>query len=158
MKTKQTTSIDAAKQRGRLFLITALLLLAACTGGGIAPVELLPEDMCASCKMAISEKKYAAEFINQDGEAFKFDDIGCLAGYVKNKTSRASITAFFVVDFESKQWLKAEEAVFVQSSQFQTPMAGGIVAFRDKAKAEAAAASNQGRLISFAEVLGESSK
>lgn len=142
----------------RLFLITSLLLLAACERGEIAPVELLPEDMCASCKMAISEKRYAAEFINTEGDAFKFDDIGCLADYLKNKTDRSSIAAFFVVDFDSKQWLKAEEAFLVQSSKFQTPMSGGIVAFKDRAKAEAAVANNQGKLISFAEALGKNNK
>jgi hypothetical protein len=37
-------------------------------------------------------------------------------------------------------------------------MGGGMVAFEDRSRAEAAAAANQGRLISFAEALSEGKK
>ncbi len=110
--------------------------------------------MCAFCKMAISEKQYAAEFLNHDGDVFKFDDVGCMSNYVAEKKVRDSIAAFYVMDFDSKQWLKAEEAVFVASPNFHTPMDGGMVAFKNRSRAETLAAANQGRQISFAEVLG----
>jgi copper chaperone NosL len=109
----------------------SLVFVAACRQSEPKAVDLLPEDMCAYCKMAISEKRYAAEFITRDGEVFKFDDIGCMVNYTKSKSNRADIAAFFVVDFESKQWLRAETACFVRSPEFKTPMNGNIAAFRD---------------------------
>ena len=84
---------------------------------------------------------------------FKFDDIGCMVGHVAEEKGVDSVAAFFVVDFHTKRWLKADEAGFTISPNFHTPMGGGMVAFNDKAPAEAAAAANQGRLISFAEAL-----
>jgi copper chaperone NosL len=99
----------------------------------------------------ISEKQYAAEFLNLDGDVFKFDDIGCMANYVAEK--KAPVAAFYVVDFDSKRWLKAEEASLIVSPNFHTPMDTGMVDFEDRSPAEQAAAANQGRLISFAEAL-----
>src|SRR5262249_16276483 len=90
-----------------------------------------------------------AEFLNRDGDVFKFDDIGCMANYIVEKKAGESITAYYVVDFDSKQWLKAEEASLVASPNFHTPMGGGMVAFKDRSRAEA----DKGRLISFGEGL-----
>jgi copper chaperone NosL len=139
--------------RLRSALLLCALWLAGCGAPKFEPVEIAAEDMCAFCKMAISERQYAAEFLNRDGDVFKFDDIGCLANYVAEKQARDSVAAFYVVDFDSKRWLKAEEASFLASPNFHTPMGGGMVAYKDRSRAEAAAASNQGRLISFAEAL-----
>jgi copper chaperone NosL len=84
---------------------------------------------------------------------FKFDDIGCLANFVAEKKVRDSIAAFYVVDFDTRQWLRAEDSHLVVSPKFQTPMGGGMVAFKDRSRAEAAVAANQGKLIAFAEAL-----
>lgn len=139
-------------------LLLSALWLASCGAPKFEPVEIAVEDMCAFCKMAISEKQYAAEFLNRDGDVFKFDDIGCMANYVVEKKAGDSIAAYYVVDFDTKQWLKAEEASLVASPNFHTPMGGGMVAFKDRSRAEAAAAASQGRLISFAEALSEGKK
>lgn len=135
-----------------------LLMLAACQSTSLTPVELVAEDMCSSCKMAISEKQYAAEALTKEGDAYKFDDIGCLVDFITARKNKEPIAAYFVVDLESKQWLKAEDAHFVSSAKFRTPMSGGIVAFKDKAKAQEAAQANQGKLLSFAEVINKAGK
>jgi copper chaperone NosL len=102
--------------------------------------------------MAISEKRYAGEFIDQDGNAFKFDDLGCMVRYLQDKNNRRSVAGYFATDFESLHWVKAEEAYYVRSSEFRTPMSGGIVAFKDKPRAEAIVAEHHGQLLSFADV------
>src|SRR5262249_15903104 len=139
-------------------LLLGALWLAGCGRPKFEPVEIAAEDMCAFCKMAISEKQYAAEFLNRDGDAFKFDDIDCMANYVAEKKVRDTIAAFYVVDFGSKRWLKAENPTFVASPKFHPPMGGGMVAFKDRSRAEAAAAANQGRQISFGEALSGGKK
>jgi copper chaperone NosL len=108
--------------------------------------------------MAISEKQFAAEFLNQDGDAFKFDDIGCLANQLKTIENRHEIAAFFVVDYDARQWVNAEKAYFVRSEEFKTPMSGHIAAFKDMSNAEEAAAKYHGRLLGFDEVFGEAGK
>ena len=141
------------RRASRFGLISVLLFWAACSSVNFAPVELFPEDMCAFCRMALSERQYAAEFITRDGDAFKFDDLACLANYVAGKKNQAEIAAFYVMDYEAKSWLKAEAAFFVKSDKIHTPMSGGLLAYQDRAKAEAAATANQGKLLSWAEVL-----
>ncbi len=135
-------------------LCLSALLLGGCGQGEPKPVNIAPEDMCALCKMAISEKRFAAEFIDKDGEAFKFDDIACLLQYVKGKRNQAAIAAYFVVDLDSQSWTKAEEAYFVRSAKIKTPMSGGVAAFRTQTKAQEAAAQHQGETLRFNDLLG----
>ena len=154
---------DAAAVRfGRRMLrrlaLAALLLLAlapvpaGCQRGAVGPVEIEPADACAFCRMAISEKRYAAEFIDGDGEAYKFDDITCMGRHVREKLGAKQVAARFVVDYDSRRWLKAEDAHYVRSSELKTPMSGGVVAFGDEARAREAAASHHGQLLRFADV------
>src|SRR5690242_7074487 len=111
--------------------IATLIVLAQCQRGATEPVAIHPNDMCTFCRMSISEKRYAAELIDEDGEVFKFDDIGCMANFIKQKRNKATVHACFVMDFDRREWLKAENAFYVRSSELRTPMNGGIVAFQD---------------------------
>ena len=132
--------------------IALTVVLASCQQKAIEPVALEASDMCSFCRMSISEKRYAAELIDDDGQAFKFDDIGCMANYIKQKRNNASIRATFVMDFDRREWLVAEKAFYVRSSEFKTPMKGGIVALKDQSSAEAVVAKYHGAPLPFAEV------
>jgi copper chaperone NosL len=99
--------------------------------------------------MAISEKRYAAEFLDSEGQAFKFDDIGCMANFVKSRKNATKTVAYFVMDFDERQWTRATDASYVRSSELNTPMNGGIIAFKDQAKAKEAADRYHGKLIRF---------
>ena len=101
--------------------------------------------------MAISEKQYAAELIDGEGQAFKFDDIGCMLNFMKKRSINAS-AFFFVMDFDRRQWVKADSAYYVRSSELTTPMNGGIIAFTDQSKAQEAAAKYHGKFLSFKEL------
>ena len=133
--------------------VATMILLAGCQKVAIAPVALEATDMCSFCRMSISEARYAAELIDNDGQAFKFDEIGCMANFIKQRRNNSSVRVTFVMDFESREWLPAESAAYVRSAEFKTPMNGGIVAFRDKASAESAVAKYHGTLMPIAEVM-----
>ena len=139
-------------------LLLSALWLAGCGASKFEPVEIAAEDMCALCKMAISEKQYAAEFLDRDGDAFKFDDIGCLENRLKTRQNRRDIAALYVVDYDSRQWVNAEQAYFVRSEEFKTPMSGRVVAFKDRSRAEEAAAKYHGKPLGFDEVFGGAGK
>ena len=124
----------------------------ACSHKQPTPVEIEPSDMCRYCKMAISEKRFAAEYLDQQSETFKFDDLGCMRNYVQGRPAGQDIKAWFVVDFESKQWLDGRQASYVHSTQFKTPMSGGIVVLKEKARAEHLASQFQGSVMTFVEV------
>ena len=84
-----------------LCLSLSLLFLAGCQKSATESVAIAPEDMCRYCKMAISEKRYAAEFIDRDGGAFKFDDIGCMLNFIKGQQNKNQIAAYFLAQLQS---------------------------------------------------------
>jgi copper chaperone NosL len=115
----------------RIFLLAAIFLT-SCTSGEIKPVAIESSDMCSFCKMAISEKQFAAEIITTDEKVLKFDDLRCLLKY--RQANQIKPAAIFVTDYDSHEWLKAENAFFAKSKTVKTPMGGGILAYSDKTK------------------------
>ena len=156
-----TKNKDSLRRRRVLKLSIVLVVAAGLTTLGalanskkkpVEPVMIEVHDMCSFCRMSISEKRYAAELIDSEGQALKFDDIACMANYIKQKNNNSSIVATFVMDFDRREWLKAENAFYVRSSDFKTPMNGGIVAFGDQSGAQAAAAKYNGAMLKFADL------
>ena len=90
------------------------------------PAVRFGEEACAECRMIISDERFAAAVVTATGEAFKFDDIGCLVEHEANQT--ASDSAYWVRDFRSREWLNAREATFVHSSSIASPMGFGLAA------------------------------
>jgi copper chaperone NosL len=124
-----------------IVLCSLFIVLAACSAasGEPQPPEIhYGEDICDACGMLISDAKFAAATVEEDGTALKFDDIGDLVSYYAAHPG-AKVKAFFVHDYPSETWLRAENAYFIKSDQIQTPMAHGIAAYADRATAEAAA-------------------
>jgi copper chaperone NosL len=119
----------------------------ACRPGPPKPVDIDPDDMCAFCRMAISQKQFAAEIIDGKGSAQKFDDIGCMLRYREHqKTTPAAV---FVVDYRTRKWLDGASAYFIRSDRLQTPMGGGIAAF---ANADSARREFNAPVLRFAEL------
>lgn len=115
-------------------------LLTGCAREEIQPVEIYPEDLCAACRMAVSDERFAAEIVTADGEAYKFDDLGCLWKFRKSEAGPQP-AAIFVKDFETRAWVPYSRAVIV-SADVATPMASGMVAFADTARARAFVAAH----------------
>jgi copper chaperone NosL len=143
-----------ALKRTHLLLFVVSVLLAACQEPTAKPVDIRTEiDKCNNCKMGISDVRYAAELVDKAGTMRKFDEIGCLVSYIKSKAPQRDYRAAFAMDYDGKEWLKSDEAFYVKSEAIKTPMNGGIVAFKDKARAEAVAGQFKGQVITFADLL-----
>lgn len=112
-----------------------VLLLAACSSGEIQPVAIEDSDMCSFCRMAISEKRFAAEIIDIDEKVYKFDDIGCMLRYKQASGDKLKPAAEFVTDYDSRDWIRAEKAFYTRSATIKTPMGSNIVAYSDEQKA-----------------------
>src|SRR5437899_6810099 len=87
-----------------------LLSMTACENASLRPVDIEAADMCAWCKMAISEKRYAAEAIDNEGNAFKFDNAACMVHFVLDRKLRSSIAAYYIADYETRAWIDAHKA------------------------------------------------
>jgi copper chaperone NosL len=127
--------------------------LAACAPGDGAPQP--PEisygqDLCEACGMLIDQPQLAAATIDTSGAAHKFDDIGDMIQYhTEHPTVQAK--AWFVHDYDTEAWLRAESAYYVFSADLHTPMGHGLVAFESETAALAFAEQRQAQVLSFDE-------
>lgn len=124
------------------FLLAIAVLGFACSSSAIdldaTPEVRIGEDICTECGMIISEEVHTAAYRMTDGEQKIFDDIGDMA--VHYRLHDDEVVAFWVHDFNSVEWIRAEDAFFVASHDLVTPMGHGIAAFTDRAAAEVLAA------------------
>jgi len=112
-----------------------VVVASACGEREIRPVELYAEDECSQCRMSISDRSFASEIIADDGSVYKFDDFGCFENFRKGH-AELRMTAAFVVDFDSKEWIDYRQSTVVETG-ITTPMGSGKVAFRDSVRAAA---------------------
>lgn len=147
-------SAVARRWRPLVWLAISLLWFAACSGGPDfdKPPEIrYGEDLCERCQMIISEPRFAAAYVTADGESHRFDDVGEMLAY--RRESGDDVAVFWVHDYETEEWLKADAATFVKSDALHTPMGFGIVAFASQAQAETWLAANGGTSMDFAGLL-----
>ncbi|NIP37602.1 MAG: hypothetical protein GWO07_00890 [Candidatus Dadabacteria bacterium] len=115
-----------------ILLFVWLLTVASCSNDGqIGPAEIrYGQDMCAGCSMIISEKQYSAQYILSDGSIKKFDDIGCMIEHIKKtKDEPGKVSATFVRDYKTNNWINVNNAHFFKSDKISTPMGHGIISF-----------------------------
>lgn len=118
-----------------------------------APPEIAyGQDVCERCGMIISEENFAAAYWTEAGEARRFDDIGGMLAY--NTDQPEKVASYWVHDFASGEWIRAEEAHYLLDSELMTPMGFGIAAFVDQEQARALAYGEENvKILSFAELL-----
>jgi copper chaperone NosL len=110
------------------------------------------QDVCDRCNMIINEEKFAAAYWTEDGEARRFDDIGGMLAYTSEKND--VVASYWVHDFDTGEWVRAEGAYYVLDSNLMTPMGFGIAAFAEKDQAEAMTDGLEGfAVLPFMELL-----
>ena len=130
-----------------LAVAAALAAAAACGARGDGPPAIeVDRTPCAHCGMLISEPSYAAAYQTTAGDSRVFDDIKCLLDAARRETDPGRLR-FWFHDAATGAWIDRGEAVFVTSPTLRTPMGGGVVAYRDPAAAQKAAADHGGSVI-----------
>jgi copper chaperone NosL len=134
-------------------LMAAAVLLTACASSPSLddpPTILYGEDVCDRCMMIINEARYASAYKTSDGDTRRFDDIGGMILY--DLDNGEDVAAYWVHDYETEEWLKAETATYVEDDNLHTPMGFGIIAFDSRERAESWAAEQGGMLMTFSEL------
>jgi copper chaperone NosL len=127
----------------------------ACSTANPEPVEIvLNEETCSQCRMAVSERQFAAEVVMSSGAVHFFDDIGCLGQWVKINEPPES-AGMFVIDYITGEWLDAAEAHYVLSESLPTPMGYGLAAFQSSASAQGEAEKLSGQVVRWNRILEE---
>jgi hypothetical protein len=131
-------------QRRRFLFLSGGLLLAACgkRGGwpeGMAEIKW-DRDTCVRCNMVISDPRFAAELRGgEKNTAFKFDDIGCLVFWLRDKAAQhpwmaEPATRMWVADstdMSGATWLDPRQAHYLGGRL--SPMGYNFAAVRDAA-------------------------
>jgi copper chaperone NosL len=129
------------------------VIMAACQPAEDAsgPPEIrYGEDVCDRCNMLIAEPRFATAYGTTESEVRRFDDIGCL--FLHAQEEAESVASYWVHDFDSEEWIAAEEATFVHNPDLVTPMGWGVAAFAAAEDAESYQADGGGSLLTFGEL------
>lgn len=131
------------------FALTPLAAaLSACSKSGwpegMAEIKW-DRDTCVRCNMVVSDRRFAAQARGgPNNTVFKFDDIGCLIFWIKEKADKYpwlsdAATRMWVADFNSKSreemvWLDPRQARYITRTSpmgynfaaVTTPLAGAL--------------------------------
>jgi len=126
--------------RKSIQLLTAALLLiiaiAGCGKKNYEPQAINEDvDVCVICNMQVKDDAYATQIVTKQGKSLKFDDIGCMNEWKKQNGSD-EIGKEYVRDYNDKAWIGFDEAAYVYDETIRTPMAYGVISFKDTASAE----------------------
>lgn len=100
-----------------LLLALTFLLVLACQDASSAVDPVWGKQACASCSMLVSDRRYAAELVTDDGTRFFFDDPGCMATWLREGRGHGR---HMWVRSEAGSWIDARTARF--ASNQSSPM------------------------------------
>jgi copper chaperone NosL len=130
-----------------------LAFAVACSGAPEpAPLDTRNEQ-CASCRMAVSSAGFASQLVAPGELPRFFDDLGCLADFLKAGKAPAGAVAF-VADHRTKAWIRADRAVYTRVPGLETPMGSHVVAHADAASRDGDPDAQTGARVAAAELFG----
>ena len=135
-----------------LVLLAVFLIGCGRPDGRLEPPEIrYGRDVCAQCGMIVSDPRFAAAAATADGTMSIFDDIGDLLAY--RKANQPDWAAIWVHDYDTQEWLRAEDAWYLLSPGIHSPMGWGIAAFASEDAARARQGELGGELLRWEELL-----
>ena len=128
----------------------AVLLVAACARPAARPIAF-GQERCRHCHMTIADPRFAAELVTAKGLVYTFDDVGCLAEFVRGGTvAGAQVHSLWVYDYlRPDSLLDARQAVYLRADTLQTPMSSHLAALRPGPTADSLRARLGGELLAW---------
>ena len=141
------------KKRAVILLSAALAVMISCSAEP-EPINY-GTDQCDHCRMIIMDNKFGAEIITKKGKVYKFDAAECLVRFQKDgKVKNEDIQSRLVTDASKPgQFTDAENAVFLISENFPSPMGANLSAYGSKSDAEKFQKEYSGELMTWDNVL-----
>jgi copper chaperone NosL len=103
--------------------------------------------------MSVSEARFAAQLVAPGELPRFFDDLGCLASFLKAGPVPAGAMAF-VADHRTKAWVRADLAVYTRVPGLATPMGSHLIAHADVASRDQDPLARGGEPVDPAAVFG----
>lgn len=137
-------------------LLTVVILITGCGGEekvSLDPPEVKYNEDISEMGMFVVDPRYTAAYLPEEGDWILFDDIGEMFKYRVVRYPDAKPRVIWVNDYNDREWVKAEEAWYVQTIEVNSPMGWGLAAFRDEASAQAFQAEMGGEILTWNDVL-----
>ena len=139
-----------------LLALPLLLALVACAEAPPEPAALdTRNEQCASCRMAVSSAAFASQLVAPGELPRFFDDLGCLAGFLRGGQVPPGAIAF-VADHRTKEWVRADRAIYTRVPGLETPMGSHVIAHADAASRAQDPLAQGGSPVSATELFGPS--
>ncbi len=136
-----------------ILLALFVLLLSACEPG---PRDLhYGQEECAHCMMRVSDPSFATQLVTQHGRHYAFDSVECLAGHLEaGDIPEDDVHSLWVANFADPEgdWLRAEDAVYLQSEDLMSPMGLALTAYSDEETLASFREEYGGEIRSWSEV------
>lgn len=102
------------------------------------------KDECESCRMVISDQRFGAEIVTHKGRVHKFDDIGCMADFVKDGSlAESEVKDRYVSNFNlPNTFIAVGQAHFLRGG-VKSPMGSDAPAFATESELNAVKAKLQ---------------
>ena len=93
------------------------------------PTPIVPgRDVCMHCKMAISDVRFASQYVTNKGKRYTFDSVECLIRSLPNRGNDAVV--IWLPDYEMPNtFITADEAVILHGDAIHSPMGAGLASF-----------------------------
>lgn len=134
--------------------LTLLTLLITLTGCEPTPQPIhTGSDTCDHCRMMITDNEFASQALNNQGKAFKFDSVECMAAFHQTHEQRDNLHSLWVPNFlQPDQWIAADQAMYLHSETLRSPMGLFLSAYATPEEARQMQQEYGGNLLSYEEV------
>ena len=130
------------------------LTLVSCDGEPRPEQLVKGRDLCATCRMPVSDIRFAAQ-ITAPGELPRFfDDPGCFAEFIKTGEVKEEGAIAWVADHRSGAWVRADRAIYTRVPNLTTPMNHKLVAHESAASRDLDPDVKDGQPVSLQEIFG----
>jgi copper chaperone NosL len=103
--------------------------------------------------MAVSDARFASQVVAPRELPLFFDDLGCLAGWLEEGRTPAGAIAY-VADHRTREWVRADRAVYTRNPGLETPMSSHVIAHADPGSRDQDPDARGGSSLSPTELFG----
>jgi copper chaperone NosL len=155
-KKKKNMKISSFAAKTTAPLLLALIFGFMSCNSGPQAIKL-GADACSFCKMSIADNRFGAEIITKKGKIYKFDDMHCVLGFMKaNTINNNDIKETYLVNFEEPHnFILAQKAFLLKSSELHSPMGGNVASFDNETKLKEAAQKVKGETVTWDALVNE---
>jgi copper chaperone NosL len=156
IKKKEKPVMKTVNKKITTALASLLIFGLISCSSGPQPIKL-GQDACSFCKMSIADNHFGAEIMTKKGKVYKFDDMHCIAGFIKsNEVDKSDIKDIWLVNYaEPHNFIPAEKAFLLRSPELHSPMGANIANFDDESKLKDVMKNIKGEQLTWDQFINE---